>query len=313
MLFDWANQPFQTLVVTFVFAPYFAATVVGDPVRGQALWGTATAIGGAVDRRARAAARRHRRPHRRAQALGARLLAALSRSAASASGSRPPQCPTRRSALAAYVARLPRLRVRHRLHQRHAARASRRGARSAASPARAGRSAISAASSRWSLVLLLLVAGPGRHADPRSASRRSSASTPPPASRRAPPGRSRRSGTWSSPLPLFLFTPDAPARRARGARPRRPRRPRSPPSGWRARNRSFFAFLGASMLYRDALAALFTFGGIYAAGVLGWGMFQLGVFGIVAAGDRHRRRLARRPRRPGLRPAAGRSSPAAGC
>ena len=48
MLFDWANQPFQTLVVTFVFAPYFAAEVVGDPVRGQALWGTATAIGGAV-------------------------------------------------------------------------------------------------------------------------------------------------------------------------------------------------------------------------------------------------------------------------
>ena len=38
------------------------------------------------------------------------------------------------------------------------------------------------------------------------------------------------------------------------------------------------------MIYRDALAALFTFGGIYAAGVLGWGLFQLGVFGIVAAG-----------------------------
>jgi UMF1 family MFS transporter len=37
------------------------------------------------------------------------------------------------------------------------------------------------------------------------------------------------------------------------------------------------------MIYRDALAALFTFGGIYAAGVLGWGMFELGVFGIVAA------------------------------
>lgn len=38
------------------------------------------------------------------------------------------------------------------------------------------------------------------------------------------------------------------------------------------------------MIYRDALAALFAFGGIYAAGVLGWGLFQLGVFGIVAAG-----------------------------
>jgi UMF1 family MFS transporter len=47
MLFDWANQPFQTLIVTFVFAPYFAAVVVGDPVRGQALWGAAAAIGGA--------------------------------------------------------------------------------------------------------------------------------------------------------------------------------------------------------------------------------------------------------------------------
>jgi MFS transporter, UMF1 family len=37
------------------------------------------------------------------------------------------------------------------------------------------------------------------------------------------------------------------------------------------------------MVYRDGLAALFVFGGIYAAGVLGWGLFELGVFGIVAA------------------------------
>ena len=48
MLFDWANQPFQTLIVTFIFAPYFAAEVIGDPVRGQTLWGTAAAIGGAT-------------------------------------------------------------------------------------------------------------------------------------------------------------------------------------------------------------------------------------------------------------------------
>ena len=48
MLFDWANQPFQTLIVTFIFAPYFAAEVIGDPVRGQALWGAAAAIGGAA-------------------------------------------------------------------------------------------------------------------------------------------------------------------------------------------------------------------------------------------------------------------------
>jgi UMF1 family MFS transporter len=46
MLFDWANQPFQTLIVTFIFAPYFAAQVVGDPVAGQAMWGTVAAISG---------------------------------------------------------------------------------------------------------------------------------------------------------------------------------------------------------------------------------------------------------------------------
>ena len=45
----------------------------------------------------------------------------------------------------------------------------------------------------------------------------------------------------------------------------------------------FLAYLMSSMFYRDALSGLYIFGGIYAAGVLGWGTFQLGVFGIVAA------------------------------
>ncbi|MEM9851086.1 MAG: MFS transporter, partial [Pseudomonadota bacterium] len=37
--FDWAAQPYHTLLVTFIFAPYFASAVVSDPVEGQALWG----------------------------------------------------------------------------------------------------------------------------------------------------------------------------------------------------------------------------------------------------------------------------------
>jgi UMF1 family MFS transporter len=37
-LSDWANQPFFTVVTTFIFAPYFANVMVGDPVRGQAAW-----------------------------------------------------------------------------------------------------------------------------------------------------------------------------------------------------------------------------------------------------------------------------------
>lgn len=38
VLFDWANQPFFVLGA-FVFAPYFSAELVGDPSRGQSLWG----------------------------------------------------------------------------------------------------------------------------------------------------------------------------------------------------------------------------------------------------------------------------------
>jgi UMF1 family MFS transporter len=46
VLVDWALQPFHTLVVTFLFAPYFASEVVGNAVRGQELWGYAAAIAG---------------------------------------------------------------------------------------------------------------------------------------------------------------------------------------------------------------------------------------------------------------------------
>ena len=46
VLFDWAAQPFFTLVTTFVYAPYFAAALAPNPVRGQALWGYATAMAG---------------------------------------------------------------------------------------------------------------------------------------------------------------------------------------------------------------------------------------------------------------------------
>lgn len=46
VLFDWAAQPYYTLILTFLFAPYFANAVVGDAARGQAIWGYAAAIAG---------------------------------------------------------------------------------------------------------------------------------------------------------------------------------------------------------------------------------------------------------------------------
>ncbi len=45
-LFDWSAQPFYTLINTFLFAPYFANAVIGDPAEGQKLWGYAAATAG---------------------------------------------------------------------------------------------------------------------------------------------------------------------------------------------------------------------------------------------------------------------------
>lgn len=47
------------------------------------------------------------------------------------------------------------------------------------------------------------------------------------------------------------------------------------------RSRSLFVYLLSSMSYRDALNGIYTFGGLYAAGVLGWSIIQIGVFGIL--------------------------------
>lgn len=46
--------------------------------------------------------------------------------------------------------------------------------------------------------------------------------------------------------------------------------------------RSLFAYLAASMFYRDGLNGMYAFGGIYAAGVLGWSVVDTGIFGILA-------------------------------
>lgn len=49
------------------------------------------------------------------------------------------------------------------------------------------------------------------------------------------------------------------------------------------RHPSLMAYLGSSMFYRDALNGMYTFGGIYALGVLNWTITDIGIFGILAA------------------------------
>jgi len=43
-LYDFANSPFTTLVVTFVYATYFSESIAANSVEGQALWGYAITI-----------------------------------------------------------------------------------------------------------------------------------------------------------------------------------------------------------------------------------------------------------------------------
>ena len=43
MLFDWAAQPYFTLLATFIFPPFFVDQLVGDAIEGQALWGMTSA------------------------------------------------------------------------------------------------------------------------------------------------------------------------------------------------------------------------------------------------------------------------------
>jgi UMF1 family MFS transporter len=48
MLFDWAAQPFFTVVTTFIFGPYVVSRMASDPAMGQAAWGYGIAAAGFV-------------------------------------------------------------------------------------------------------------------------------------------------------------------------------------------------------------------------------------------------------------------------
>ncbi|MVA24312.1 MFS transporter [Agrobacterium vitis] len=48
MLFDWAAQPFFTVVTTFIFGPYFVSRFTSDPVSAQAAWSNAATVASVV-------------------------------------------------------------------------------------------------------------------------------------------------------------------------------------------------------------------------------------------------------------------------
>jgi len=47
-LFEWARNPYYILMVIYIFGPYFSTEVIGDPIRGQAIWGYINGFAGIV-------------------------------------------------------------------------------------------------------------------------------------------------------------------------------------------------------------------------------------------------------------------------
>ncbi|QYX56956.1 MFS transporter [Roseovarius sp. SCSIO 43702] len=83
-------------------------------------------------------------------------------------------------------------------------------------------------------------------------------------------------------IPYFLWVPDlGPGRRGRGFGDALRLLKRSIMN--LGARRSLLTYLGSSMLYRDALNGLYGFGGTYALLVLNWDIVRVGVFGIVGA------------------------------
>ena len=82
-------------------------------------------------------------------------------------------------------------------------------------------------------------------------------------------------------LPFFAFTPDAPrtelsSRAAMKAGVRRLRELVSKASHYH----NIVRYLFSRMIYYDGLVAIFTFSGIYAAGTFGWSEAQVGLYGL---------------------------------
>jgi len=282
LLFDWATQPFYTLVLTFLFAPYFASAVVSDPVQGQAYWGYASAIAGILI------------------AVASPLFGALG----DRSGRRKPWLALFSIVLTASLGLLwlavpdaplaPLLIVL-------AAYVTATVAAELATvftnammttlvrPDRLGR----LSGTGWAigyvggLVSLLIMAGfvvtaPG--SDP-TAPRTLFGLTPIIVLDGPTREADRLVGPFSAVwfvlfvIPLFLFVPD------RGRPPSGPARSAFSELKETLRDlagrRDLLLFLLARMLYNDGLSAIFTFGGIFGATMLGWQAAELGILGIV--------------------------------
>ena len=280
LFFDWAAQPFFTLITTFVFAPFFASALARDATEGQALWGYATGfaglciallsplLGGIADRTG------PRKPW--IAAFGALLVIGSGLLWFSVPGSTL-AVPI---ALAGFIIATIGAEFATTFNNAMMTRL--------VPPERLGW----LSGTGWAIgylggLLSLAITLGLLAADPQTG--RTLAGIAPIFGLDA---AAREGDRFSGPLtalwfivfvmPMFLFTPDSTptgmrlAEAAKGGVGRLKdtlaELPKLPSLG---------RFLLANMIYQDALVALFAFGGIYAAGVFGWQTIELGVFGIL--------------------------------
>jgi UMF1 family MFS transporter len=281
IFFDWAAQPYFTLITTFVFAPYFASHVAANPASGQSLWGFATAAAGLLI------------------AVMSPVLGAI----ADASGRRKPWIAAFGGLLVIgsclmWFGRpgdldgIPFLLLAYGVATvgvEFATVFNNAMMPTLVPPERIGRLSGTGWATGYIGGILSLILVLGFLAASPESGRTLFGFTPlfglDPVSHQGDRITGPLTAIWFVIFvwPMFMFTPDYPAKRPvrqalhQGLIELRDTLRDLP------KQRSIAAFLLANMIYTDGLVSLFAFGGIYAAGTFGWSTIQIGTFGIILA------------------------------
>ena len=276
MMYDWASQPFHTLLVTFIFAPYFTSQIASDPVSGQASWGLMLTIAGLII------------------AFSAPVLGAI----ADRAGPRKPwiaffsviyvlstaalwlAVPGMEDTtiiLVAFALGLICVEITFVFSNAYM-------------PELAPEKDLGRISGNgWALgymggfvTVIIVLAFFAEFNEGKTFLGRDPAFGLDPEMFEGTRSVGPLTALWYSVfiIPFFMFVPEVPRKVGKsigdallGLKNSIMTLPDQP---------SMFAYLGSSMFYRDALNGLYMFGGIYAAGVLGWRTADLGVFALIA-------------------------------
>jgi UMF1 family MFS transporter len=281
IFFDWAAQPYFTLITTFVFAPYFATHVAPDPASGQALWGFATAAAGIAIALlspvlgAIADASGRRKPW--IAAFGALLVIGASLMWFG----KPGEASVIPPLLFAYA--IATVGVEFAIVFNNAMMPT------LVPPERIGRLSGSGWATGYVGGILSLILVLGFLAANPDTGRTLFGLTPlfglDPVAHEGDRISGPLTAIWFVVfvLPMFLLTPDYPARHPLKDALRAGLSELKQTLIEVPKQKSLAAFLLANMIYTDGLVSLYAFGGIYAAGTFGWNTIQLGTFGIILA------------------------------